>query len=155
MEKERKRQEKTKKIMTNVMAALNTFGIEYDVNVSGFDVESKLKDLFKKATPVEYDAYKGEAFKEEFDKFVNMPQYGYTTGTYWADDNDFVVIQFSRTYIMTDEDWEEYAAFYGYANADEAMACGDPSPSRIYFNAKVKKGQIDSFVRNYAKHCWQ
>ena len=41
------RTEKTKKIMANVMAALNTFGVEYDTNVIGYGVERSLSDLVK------------------------------------------------------------------------------------------------------------
>ena len=151
------RTEKTKKIMANVMAALNTFGVEYDTNVIGYGVERSLSDLVKGEEIVDYIGFDGgDNFKTKFAEFIEKPHYYKVSGAYWADDDKYVVIQFSRLYEMDEEDWQEYANWCGCEDPMEAQCnYGDPSPSYIRMNVRITKGNIDSFVRRYARYCWE
>lgn len=76
-------------------------------------------------------------------------------GWYWADSDDYVVIQFARSYNMDDNDWQEYANMCGYDDPCEAQAmCGDPQTTYIRLNVRIPKGAIDLFVHRYAHYCW-
>lgn len=147
---------KTEKIMMNVMAALNTFGVEYDTNEEcGFGLKRNLSDLVKEETLefIEFDG--GDNFKTKFDNFCKKPHYYKANGAYWADDDGYVVIQFARLYEMDDEDWREYANSCGCDDPYEAQCIyGGPSPSYIRINVKIAKGNIHSFVSRCAHYCW-
>lgn len=139
--------EKLKRAMANVMAAFNTSGVEYDTNAYGVgDFERNLSELNGEET---IDNERG------FLEFLTRPHYARPRGEWWADDNKYVVIQFSRRYEMDAEDWADWADWCGCENPEEAQCnFGDPSPSYIFINIRVPKGSIDSFVRRYARYCW-
>lgn len=151
--------EKTRKVMANVMAAINTFGIEYDTNFVGCRVERKLSDLLKGGKPVKYleDASDGgKRFQTKWSNFISGPHYRKVRGDCWADDGDSVIIQFSRLYEMNEEDWIEYAYSCGCESPFEAQCCyGDPEPSYKRLNIRVPKGAIESFLRSVARYCWE
>lgn len=138
--------EKIKRVMANVMAAFNAVGVEYDTNVHGCNLERQLSELNGEET---IDNERG------FLEFLTRPHYAKPRGFWWADDNKYVVIQFSRRYEMDAEDWDDWAGWCGCENPEEAQYnFGDPSPSYIFINIRVPKGSIDSFVRRYARYCW-
>lgn len=141
--------------MRNVMAAFNTFGIEYDVNeVSGFSISCSKEDLLKSEQEI-LNFQENATFKEAFRSFAERPQHSRISEKCWADDSDSVIIQFSRSYIMTDKDWDDFAYMCGCSDPFEAQALyGDPNVGHIYFNVRVPKGQIYSFVSSYAHFCW-
>lgn len=145
---------KTKKIMNNVMAALNTYGIEYDTNISCCRRLEKDPENLKKE--VETWDYESGEFEEKFKEFAKEDShYQGVQGSCWADDGKYVIIQFERLYIRDEQDWEEWLAVTGYNDIYEAsINYGDPEASYIFINARVKKGDIDGFVRQYAKDCW-
>ena len=65
----------TKKIMANVMAALNHSGVEYTPNEIGFSAE---RELISKEDVVEYEGEDGgEIFKRKFENFAAIPQYSH------------------------------------------------------------------------------
>ena len=135
--------EKIIKVMENVMAALNTWGTEYDVNTCGFNSrKSKESILRNEPNIVDFKGFDGgKTFKTKFEKFANKPHYSKVIGNCWADDGEFVLIQFFRYYEMDEEDWDNYAAWCGVEDPAEAQAMyGDPEVSRIYMNIRVKKG---------------
>jgi len=145
--------EKLRKVMQNVMAALNTGGVEYSTSIVGFDHKRDKQDLEEKGETI---AYKDdEGFASKFDEFANIPQYSKIAGTYWADDEDSVLIQFSRFYKITAENWEKYAVEFGCKDADEEFSYGElRSTSRIYLNVRVNKRELDFFLKEYAHYCW-
>ena len=112
------RTEKTKRIMANVMAALHTFGIEYNTNVTGYRVERSLSELVKEGEEtVDYIEFNVEDnFKTKFKEFIEKPHYYIVSGAYWANDDKYVVIQLSRLYEMDDKYWNDYANWYGCKN---------------------------------------
>lgn len=145
---------KTKKIMNNVMAALNTYGIEYDTNISCCQRLEKDPENLKKE--VETWDYESGEFGEKFKEFAKEDaHYQGVQGSCWADDGKYVIVQFERLYIRDEQDWEEWLAVTGCNDIYEAsINYGDPEASYIFINARVKKGDIDGFVRQYAKDCW-
>ena len=147
--------DKLNSIMNNVMAALNTFGIEYDVNeVCGFSLCKDQKELLKSEQKV-LNFQENSTFRESFKSFAERPQHSRISGKCWANDADSVIIQFSRSYIMTDKDWDDFAYMCGCSDPFEAQALyGDPNVSHIYFNVRVPKGKIHRFVSSYAHFCW-
>lgn len=147
--------DKLNSIMNNVMAALNTFGIEYDVNeVRGFSISCSKENLLKSEQEI-LNFQENKAFKDAFKSFAERPQHSRISGKCWADDADSVIIQFSRSYIMTDKDWDDFAYMCGCSDPFEAQALyGDPDVSHIYFNVRVPKGKIHRFVSSYAHFCW-
>lgn len=151
-----KRKNEEQRKMRNVMAALHTYGIEYDTNVIGSRVERRLSDLEQKAETVEYIGDDGgDEFKAKFAEFCGRTHYCGIHGACWADDNKFVVVQLSRLYEMDAQDWKEYAEWCGCEDITEAQASyGDPASSYIYINVRVAKGNIANFVRRYARYCW-
>lgn len=150
--------------MENVMAALNTFGIEYDPYEYGFEVEKDLLYLKNRTNqefgkmeeiPVDLINFAENDFETKFEEFVNMPHFNKISGAYWADDDGYVVIQFSRMYNMTENDWDDFVAWCGCESPEEAIAnYGEPSPTYIYLNVRIKKGEIGGFVSKYAHYCW-
>ena len=152
--------EKTEDIMRNVMAALNTYGVEYDTNVWGHEVERQISYLVDGKTKTldnpQFDFMPGfKEFIEAFKEFVDTPHYSKVRGWYWADSDDYVVIQFARSYNMDDNDWQEYANMCGYDDPCEAQAmCGDPQTTYIRLNVRIPKGAINLFVQRYAHYCW-
>lgn len=148
---------KTERVMANVMAALNTFGVEYDTNTYGFGVQRNLSELVDREETVDYIGFDGgDNFKTKFAEFIEKPHYYKVSGAYWADDDKYVVIQFARLYEMTEEDWREYASLCGCEDPMEAQCnYGDPSPSYIRMNVRVSKGKMANLVRRYARYCWE
>ena len=145
------------KIMNNVMAALNCSGIEYTPNAIGHPVQRELYIIIREGEPVEYAGEDGgEFFKCKFEEFIAVQQYSKITVSCWAEiTTDEVVIQFSRFYIMSEEDKEAYAAFCGYDDFEVAcVMCADPSPRTKNLNVKIRKEDLYSFLRHYAKYCW-
>lgn len=141
-------------VMGNVMAALHTFGIEYDTNCYGFDVRGEIEDPEKS---IEYKGYGDNSkFKKEFEKFLSNPKY--YEGIYgkrWMDAEKYVIIQLGRTYKMSEADYDNYAAACGCETFEEAQCLyGDPMYTPLLINVKVRKGEIDHFVRRIAKYCW-
>ena len=138
------------------MAALNTFGIEYDTNTSGFGVKRKVNELKKEET-IEYLGFDGgDNFKTKFFKFIEEPHYSNVRGAYWADDGKYVIIQFSRLYEMSAEDWQNYANCCGCDDPEEAQCqYGEPTSSYIRMNMRVAKGNIESFLMKYAQYFWK
>lgn len=154
--KQKMKKEKLSEVMGNVMAALNTFGIEYDTNTSGFGVKRKVNELKTEET-IEYLGFDGgDNFKTKFFKFIEEPHYSNVRGAYWADDGKYVIIQFSRLYEMSAEDWQNYADWCGYDTPEEAQCqFGEPTSSYIRMNMRVAKGNIESFLMRYAQYFWK
>ncbi len=146
---------KTRKIMNNVMAALGTFGIEYDVNeIGGNWIEQEMESLKPEIETVDFDL-NCKNFQQKFKDFAEKENYSTMSGSNWADDGGSVVVLLSRIYQMTEEDWDRYASFCGCNDPYEAQAYyGDPTPSYMYMKVRVQKGQISQFVRTVAKYCW-
>ena len=96
-----------------------------------------------------------KAFKDAFKSFAERPQHSRISGKCWADDSEYVIIQFSRSYIMTDKDWDDFACACGCSDPFEAQALyGDPNVKHIFLNVRVPKGKIHSFILSYAHFCW-
>lgn len=142
-------------VMQNVMAAFNTFGIEYDVNeINGFSISRSKESLLESEQEI-LDFQENATFQDAFKSFAERPQHSRISGKCWADDADSVIIQFSRSYIMTDKDWNDFACACGCSDPFEAQALyGDPNVGHIYFNVRVPKGKIHRFVSSYAHFCW-
>lgn len=141
-------------VMNNVMAALNTFGIEYDVNeISAVPICEEKEELLK--SEQEVLNFKNKNFFQNFKSFTARPQYSRISGKCWADDGKYVIIQFKRSYIMTDEDWEKYAIMCGCSDPFEAQGLyGDPNTGYIFLNVRIEKGHLRNFVSSYAHFCW-
>ena len=146
-----KKMKELKKVMTNVMAALRTYGIEYSVNVTGFDVQKDRKSL-----EGEVLEYPSKGFCDEFIEFVTRPHYNKVRGAWWAKEGDnHVLIQFVRSYEMDEADWQAYAGWCGCEDSVQAQCLyGDPPTSYIRKNVRVEITKLESFVECYAGYCW-
>ena len=142
-------------VMNNVMAALNTFGIEYDVNVvSTISISWKKEELLESEQEI-LNYEESATFKNSFKSFAERPHFSRISGEGWADDGNCVIIQFVRTYQMDQKDWDDYAHMCGCSDPFEAQALyGDPNVKHIFLNVLVPKGKIHSFILSYAHFCW-
>lgn len=131
-------------------------GIEYDTNTSGFCVKRKVNEVKREET-IEYKGFDGgDNFKTKFFKFIEEPHYSNVRGAYWADDGKYVIIQFSRLYEMSAEDWQNYANCCGCDDSEEAQCqYGEPTSSYIRMNMRVAKGNIEGFLMRYAQYFWK
>ena len=156
--------------MNNVMATLNTFGLEYSINEYGFEVRKDLEFLkeqtqrgrSQRVAPYEVVNFGrlnpegGERFEQKFEEFLNIPQHSKVSGMYWAEeDEQSVLILLNRMYEMSLDDWEEYASLMGCEDIEEAQAMhGDPAAQYAYLCVRVAKDDLYSFVRIVAAQCW-
>lgn len=132
------------KVMLAVMAALRTFGIEFDTNVSGFSPYQENLDL---KHVVKYNMYKDR----------NVEYLKGFHGQYWKllDENKGVQIQFVRYIEPTEEEADDWANFNGYASYIEAQyAIGDMPWREEHLVVEVHFGHLDSFVGAAAPYCW-
>lgn len=159
-----KEEDRLEEIMNNVMAAINTTGIAYNINSAGFYVRRKASDLLLKRVEtfdtletLDYIGHDGgEKFKTRFFKFLEEPKHSEVHGDYWADDDKYVIIQISRCCEMDQEYWQNYADWCGYDTPEEAQYnYGDPTPSYIRMNIRIPKGDIRNFVMKYAQYFWK
>ena len=145
-----------KMIMNNVMAALNTFGVVFNTNCySSIPLElSKEKVLEKEEKVVDF---KSPTFDSDFETFREMPGYARVRGKSWCEDTEenTVIVQLSRLYFYTEEDWRNYANFCGFEDPVEAQyECGDPPSRYARLNVRVKGYDLDKFLEAVAKYCW-
>ena len=130
-------------VMGNVMAALNTFGLSFDTNCEGFHVKKEKLENSEKV--VEFHPYGDNSkFEKAFDEFLNNHHYyAGMAGKYWMEAGEYVVIQLRRMYEKTVEEYEYEQ------NIEEELYYED-----LLLNVKIQKGEISSFVRAVAPHCW-
>ena len=147
-----------KKVMQNVMAVLNSYGVVYSPFEHSDCVFGLPKDflLVRESEFIDYD---DKTFPERFQQFATEnPDYLRIFGVNWADDDDAVIIQLARQYEMTEKDWEEYLSQCGCS--DPMVACtryGFPPKYKKYryLNVRVKKSRLSYFVGGYAHFFWE
>lgn len=139
--------EKIEKVMSNVMAALNTFGVEFDTNEwCGVRLHKSPKEVREKARVILC-----------YDRDLNFESFVGFKGSAWAEEGDEVIILFHKVCLLTKEEQEEYASSLGCASYMEACVnYGDPVLEGEFLAVKIPKGKdkISSFVRKIAKFCW-
>ena len=138
----------------NILAALNTFGIEYGRNCgfTRFNVEK----------PEVVIDYRRRHFAEDAKKFLSdRPEEGgkgswsHMTGHGYVQDGEDSIIVLSRSYNYTDEDLIDFAHWCGYETFEEAQCnYGDITGRYTYLGVRVKKSDLDNFVHEVAPYCW-
>lgn len=139
----------------NILAALNTFGIEYG-GTCGFT-------CFNDEKPEVVINYRRKHFAEDAKKFLSdRPEEGgkgswsHMTGHgYVQDGKDTYIIVLSRSYDHTSEELIAYAHWCGYETFEEAQCnYGDITGRYTYLGVRVKKSDLDNFVHEVAPYCW-
>ena len=152
--------------LLNALAAFNTFGVEYDANSVGFNPVSREKfdnipeeDVIEKVTFSSFGKEEKEFLQkwEEFQAFTSGTGCWSKPTGYCAAEigGKYVAVVFDRTYCMSSQDWEDYAAWCGASCPEEAQCnYGDPTPARKYFAVFLHGASLDRLVQLVAKDCW-
>lgn len=134
---------KIKQVMLAVMAALRTFGIEFDTNVSGFDTNKETK----KEHVVKYNMFA----KPPLDCLK-----GYR-GKSWQlwDNREGVWVELHKLTPPTEEQELDWGNFYGFSSYIEAQyAIGDMPWHEDHITFEIPFGHLESFVESVAPYCW-
>ena len=156
---------KKQDVMMNVMASLNTFGVEYASNVRGFDPEGVAPgDQGQIRFKAELTRYGFDSDKELKQVLADFLSYGKREAGEWGkphgyrweqEDDNHVIIYLERLYQRSYEEEEDVARSLGYDSAIQmSYEYGDVESPRVYMAVKVHVELTERFVQRVAPYCW-